>query len=169
MGWSIATRPETSAEHVAHILKEWESDRHTIIAHQKVGKTLWVVVGIHADGKDKPETDRIIVCVLREKYDGCWGEKTVSEDMGPYEHSCPLKFLKLQPKDHGGMAQAWRERVKAYHAQAKFKPAVGDFYKIGLRIFKIISTKPRRVMTEKGEVFSYRPRQVSNENKVEGF
>lgn len=63
--------------------------------------------------------------------DGDWGYKPLTEDMGPVEVSCPLKYIRMVP-DPGGFATDWRKRVEEYHASRKrYKAKHGE--KVALR------------------------------------
>ena len=40
------------------------------------------------------------------------GYKPMSEDMGPYEYSCPMHFLEMVPDPKIGFSTDWREKVR---------------------------------------------------------
>lgn len=45
-----------------------------------------------------------------------WGYRDMSEDSGPYHHSCPFSYLDLAPIVRTECAADWRQRVRTYHA-----------------------------------------------------
>jgi hypothetical protein len=165
MGWSFHYQKMSAKEHVASILNSWNTSEHaSVIAHKSIGRTLWLVVATFASHPDK-EKMRLIVAVLRDKQDGQWGEKEVSEDMGPCEVNCPLKFLELAPGDAGSYSGDWRKRVIAYHNQPK--PKVGDKYTIGEHDYQLILTKPWRVKRlSDGQIFRAGPRVLARATKI---
>lgn len=127
-------------ELIAHLLEPRHSENGSVtvaakpIAHCCVGNNLWSVweqvkttvknvtlaPGIEAP-KTFTESYRWINVDLmaRGGHPADWGYKPVSEDMGPCEVSCPLKYLEMAPlnEHHGEYAGPWRERVRAYWAR----------------------------------------------------
>lgn len=126
-------------ELIAHLLQPHHSDDGKVtakpIAHCCVGNNLWSVweqvktetrtvtlaPGIQAPKTFIMESHRWINVDLmaRGGRPADWGYKPVSEDMGPCEVSCPLKYLEMAPlnEHHGDCAGPWRERVRAYWAR----------------------------------------------------
>lgn len=134
-----------------------EVGTRTTIARFASGNTLWAVEEVRYDewyccADNRERTERcIIVCYLsldRQSRAGerVWGYKRESENVYPYEYSCPLKFLAMVPEpataargryvgvqhengvpalDGDGRAVEvfdgvpWRERVRGYWAQKR--------------------------------------------------
>jgi hypothetical protein len=66
------------------------------------------------------KTERMIAVDLCEFQPGYgWGYKGMDESVGPCYYDCPLAYLDMVPQAEGPYAQAWREKVRAYHAQRK--------------------------------------------------
>jgi hypothetical protein len=89
----------------------------TPIAHCFAGNNLWVVEEtVQQLPNDCVDTWRTIVLFAIERHDGEWGYRDMTENMGPYQRSCPLAYLELAPlnKHHFADARNWREGVKAF-------------------------------------------------------
>ena len=135
MGWLSGwnSRKEIAAHCLA--TQENETTRWEMIAHCFVGNNLWTVMQI--TNKADSTVAKLIVLFLLQRFEGgTWGYKDVSEDMGPNEVSCPLKYLEMAPlTETGGFAFEWRERVKAHwkhrHDASRFAASLkpGDKFK----------------------------------------
>lgn len=121
MGWLYCAA--TRAELIEALIKPHDGKRyHTeVIAHAVRGNVLWTVVNITAKEPNefsdmKPgERKNVIGCDLLAKYKGQWGYKNMSELMHPVYYTCPLRYLDMAPVQ----SEAWREGVRAYHAQRR--------------------------------------------------
>jgi hypothetical protein len=76
------------------------------------GNVLWQV--LESRNKDNGNVERFIVCNLLTAYEGRWGYKDMTENMGPYYYSCPLGYLKLTESGKH-VHREWREGVRRYH------------------------------------------------------
>jgi len=106
-----------------HCLKGW-SEKVEVIDHKSTsyGKHLWVAI------KYK-DTDKSVICLfLISSYKSDWGYKDMDESCGPYTFDCPLELLDKTTGDGGEHSKAWREKVRAYHANLK---AIAQDIKIG--------------------------------------
>ncbi len=114
MGWDF-TRDASKADIVKDCLFGGAKPTEYVpIAHKTVGNCLWVV--FEHDSQDR--NARFIGLYLLEKQRGYgWGYKPMDEGMGPYELSCPLQFLDITPLPQSPFAEAWRAKVRDYHAQ----------------------------------------------------
>lgn len=65
--------------------------------------------------------------------------KTMSEDMGPYYFTCPLKFIDKASEPKGQNAKEWREKVRSYHASAKKELEVGIKIKLYGNVYTVAS------------------------------
>jgi hypothetical protein len=74
-----------------------------------------------------------------EKNRGEFFLKTMSEDMGPYYFTCPLKFIEKASEPKSEYAQAWREKVRTYHAAANKKLSVGVKIKLYDNLYTVVS------------------------------
>ncbi len=68
--------------------------------------------------------------------------------MGPNQVNCPLGFLDLVPNVPEPYGAAWRERVKAYHAQRSAKrrnpPKQGDLVEYGGKTYELVLNLGRK-------------------------
>lgn len=114
MGWlfSTATIGMSKKQFVETRIKPW-SDGTRCVKKATVGNILYTVW-------ERPGGHKFIGIDLLSyrKKDG-WGYKDMDETCGPCERSCPLSFFDLVPCPPEGYAAAWRERVRAYHAEKK--------------------------------------------------
>ncbi|MDR0578706.1 MAG: hypothetical protein LBI87_14540 [Candidatus Accumulibacter sp.] len=118
MGWYF-TR-QSRSEMIAELIAPQETGhaRAQTIAHALRGNVLWSVVEVTDKVTDKnrdlaPGPQRFIRCDLLQGSGGEWGYKPLDESMHPFYYSCPLRYLDLAPEQ----SHAWREGVRAYHAQ----------------------------------------------------
>lgn len=119
------------------------------IAHQCKGNTLWAVWELQEDRGGIKKGKRFISCDLLRKFprgEG-WGYKDMDESMGPYQYSCPMKYLDMVPEVSN---EKWRQGVKQYWEHRKYVSSLkpGDYVKMKEGInpneFKIVSAKPLR-------------------------
>ena len=142
MGWDY-TRGATKAQIVARLAKGYE--------HKLVGNTLWV---LHLQKGNNVTIDPWIGCYLlgSRREDGeiwGWGYKDMSEDMGPYQYSCPLSFLERTPET----CAEWRDGVREYHRRRALKPKIGNLIKLAgsTVLLTVVSVKPLIAVTVTGE------------------
>jgi len=127
MGWLFMYEMGTRKAMIENLTapQDWEKDgtkfsRRTL-AHCYRGAAfagvLYAVKETKAEGPEGVKTSRFIeVDLLRySKTDGpgCWGYKDMYESMGPYNFSCPLKYLTMV-ECPDGYAADWREKVQAW-------------------------------------------------------
>jgi hypothetical protein len=118
MGWYMTDQQDLK-KFVAELIKPQRgySYCYKTIAHSLVGNVLFSVWEFETE----TGVSRIIrVSLLRKKRGGGWGHKPMSEDMGPFYYTCPLKFLKTVPVAN----KSWREGVVAYHEAKRMRDAV---------------------------------------------
>lgn len=146
MGWLYGW--DSKPDLVRHITRESDNDaaRHTIIKKAIRGNNLWTVMEI--ENKQKGTTIRLIVLYKLSSYDGDWGYKSISEDMGPYEVNCPLAYLDLvSPAEEVGSSCAeWRASVRRHHARVD-----------GLKVGAYIALLPTVQVDGPMKVVSMRP------------
>jgi hypothetical protein len=124
MGWTF-TRDATRADIVAERVEAWSNDTHAgqTTRHCLKGNVLWTVWSII--DKRNHRIERYIGCDLLQSERGYgWGYKDMCESMDPYYYSCPLDYLTIVPV----ACEAWRERVREYHARQKRRLRVGATY-----------------------------------------
>jgi len=119
MGWDF-TKDASKADIVRKCLYgSAKPTEYFPIAYRVVSNCLWVVFEHISDDRSA----RFIGLYLLQKKSGFgWGYNSMEEAMGPCEVSCPLQFLEITPLPNSPCAEAWREKVRAYHA-AKSGPA----------------------------------------------
>ena len=86
---------------------------------------------------------------LLAKSDGWWGYKPVSEDMGPCDTACPIKYLDEADEPSNDYAREWRAKVRRRAAErASKRPRAGELWKLknGCRPpqVRILSARPLR-------------------------
>ncbi len=138
MGWSFNSRPCSKKDYVAELVRDQHlhGDNGVVgsqvwIAHSVVGNHLWGVI----ENRDLEgnATGSFIALDLLQQMDGCWGNKSMSESMGPSYYDCPLKYLNMVPLPQNSQyAGSWREQVREFHAlkQQRVKLAPGQFWSI---------------------------------------
>jgi len=114
MGWYFS--PQSKSELIKELTapRETESARTRIIAHTVCDDVLWSVAEVTPKSEGAPQ--RHICCDLLECRGGMWGHKPMEEAMHPYQYSCPLDYLDMAPEQ----SRAWRDGVRAWHAQRHF-------------------------------------------------
>lgn len=152
MGWSFSyghTRKDVIAE-----LTRDESRRDggifRTLAHCCKGTVLYAVHENEFTNKaGEIERHRFVAVHMLQNggYDG-WGYKSVSEEMGPYQTTCPPKYFEIAGPTDSKTAQEWRDKCLAAAADRKVKGSV----KVGDTIvFKPGITIGRRSEKEKLE------------------
>jgi hypothetical protein len=124
--------PQRKEDFVKEILQSFNSDV-LLLASSLRGNNLWVLLRHARSGQV------VIGLFLLSCYKGCWGERSLSEDDGPFHYDCPLSFLDRAPEPsscpidgHAGEPRTtWRDHVRRFHAAAAERrrigrPKVGD-------------------------------------------
>lgn len=141
-----------------------------------VGNNMWAVQEYHREGMSHPVR---FVCLYmlqgngRVKNDPCnWGYKDVSEDMGPYQLSCPVSYIELveaHEKEHGyeptGYAAEWRKSVREARAKAVRKLEVGTKIKLYGREYTVEGQYPNkkyRVLDPNGYGYALKKSQIKD-------
>lgn len=170
MGWLFSPSWATRADLVRHLRRpERFGDRLELVRACVTGSHHWYLVreratGLHWVGLDLLQSGR---------GDG-WGYKDLDESVGPCAVDCPLAYLAAPHADRDGWAAQWRERVRAYHADRRAKPArvAGAWIQFGGRAYRLIEPAgPRRgwrVADEMGDTYrmpaAYLARSTPAEN-----
>lgn len=105
MGW-YGTKDASRDDIVQDRIRPW--GQTITLKHKLIGGVLWTIRESIVDG----QAQKWIGCDLIECHGGMWGYKPLSEDMGPYEHTCPLAWFDEVPLTSGGYAAAFRERCR---------------------------------------------------------
>lgn len=120
MGWSFSYFDVGRKAHIESLVDSKHfSEGYTSLAHRVVGNNVWQAV--------RRPNGEVLICLdlIAKERGGGWGNKGISEDMGPCEVNCPLSLLAMcTPAEPGSYAEAWREKVHAYHAKRKAAKAV---------------------------------------------
>jgi hypothetical protein len=114
VGWDSCRHWRTKADVIADILDGAQRAGREVLAHHSARGAFYTVQRSPLT-ENGPVTNWIGVYLI-ERQGGEWCLKEMSEGCGPYAHDCPLRFLNMAPVD-GEYGAAWRERVRAYHAQ----------------------------------------------------
>lgn len=113
-----------------------------------VGNNMWAVQEYQREGMSHPIR---FICLYmmqgnpRVTNDPCnWGYKDLSEDMGPYQVSCPISYIELveaHEKEHGyeptSHAPEWRKSVREAHARKHRKLVEGSIISLYGREYKV--------------------------------
>ena len=122
MGWSFYCDPSKDKKYLINKLRSpgYLSEGHEMLKSSVVGNNFWFLFK-NPDGK-------IVIGLTLMKGGGAnsgWGEKGMDETWGPNEVNCPLSYLdEASPAE--GYAIEWREKVRAYHAAKKARPAYAE-------------------------------------------
>lgn len=135
MGW-LFTQGQSRKCLVARRTETWHSadQKHesVCLAHCWRGNVthagrLWSVREVrHKDDAGAvTRAERFIALDLCEYQAGYgWGYKDLEESCGPCEVDCPEKYLAMVPEPAGEYGPAWRERVRAHHAERRAAAAI---------------------------------------------
>jgi hypothetical protein len=143
--------------------------------------TLWTVLEQSWFNGDPPK--RWIGCDLIEwggKKRG-WGWKSMTEEVGPTDLTCPLVYLEMVP-DPGGLATAWRSSVQAYANATKTGKRLVSCLKPGDRVYLktpyigdelvfvgMRGTKALAQRASTGTMYVVKPRTIDVEKTVAGL
>lgn len=167
MGW-LFTRDQSKADLVQRRIRSEENDttRWTCLAHSVRGNTLWTVWEV----VDKPTGNvrkRLIGCdLLRSQRDYGWGYKDMSEAMGPYCYTCPVKFLDMVPMDlyPGSVNWEWRAELFVRLRNKKEQNKTGKAVAVGKLVTLKNTCNPRTfVITD-----IYKGGRRANRTRIEG-
>ena len=153
MGWLFSPRWATRADLVQHLRRpERFGDRLQLVRACVTGSHHWYLVrelatGQHWIGLDLMQSGRA---------DG-WGYKDMDESAGPNACDCPLAYLDAPHAERDGYAAQWRERVRAYHATRKAKPAPAAGAWVRLRWPRLLPGAPGRSRVRGGTCSTARP------------
>lgn len=178
MGWMF-TLGQTRRELIEHLTEEQVSEgrvRMRTLAHCTVGNHLWAVHELMGKAETfSPEFPAKFICLyLLAPHKGYgWGYKDISEEMGPVEVSCPLKYLELAPESCGDYSNDWRERVRKHHAEQAAKREFakqlkdGDMFTVYGKEFKYLEKDKRHrgqivgLSVEYGMLYRIKPTQIT--------
>jgi hypothetical protein len=139
-----------------------------------VGNNMWAV----QEYTRGDETIRFICLYMlqgngRIKNDPCnWGYKDVSEDMGPYQLSCPLGYIEMVEaweKENGvecvGHAKEWRANVRERVANSKRKLVDGSKISLYGRLYTVdgkYHSGKYRLVCEEGAYYAMKKSQIKD-------
>lgn len=142
MGWSFEMRARPKSEFIERLLNGW-STGYAGVAHRTVGNRVWQLV-------QAPDGHRFIALhMIAKERGGGWGNKTITEEMGPAELDCPLSLLEqASPPKNGCYAAEWRVKVREYHEKKKARAATitaGAIVSYGQHQYRLVEPAgPRR-------------------------
>jgi hypothetical protein len=141
-----------------------------------VGNHMWAVQEYQREGMTHPV--RFICLYMMQGNpkvtdDPCnWGYKDVSEDMGPYQLSCPVGYIEMVEAhekefgyEPGSYAPAWRQSVRERAAKAKRKLEPGTKISLYGREYTVQGKYPSgkyRVTNENGYDFAMKKSQIKD-------
>ena len=145
MGWLFSPSWATRADLVRHLRRpERFGDRLQLVRACVTGSHHWYLVRELATGQHWIGLD--LLQGSGRAGEG-WGYKDLDESVGPTACDCPLAYLAAPHAERDGWAAQWRERVRAYHAARKAKPAraAGQWVRFGGRDYCLVRPAgPRR-------------------------
>jgi hypothetical protein len=118
MGWMFLHNCPTRSDLVKYLRRpERFGENIELVRACVVGSHHWYLVrhresGMHWVGLDLMQGGR-----------GGWGYKDLDETVGPCAVDCPVSYLDAPHLPREAWARQWRERVRAYHAAKKARPA----------------------------------------------
>lgn len=129
MGWSFGMFNRCRKDFIDSITSQQHySKGYTPLEHRVVGNNVYQLVRIEAKNRVY-----IALTLIAKERNGGWGYKGLNEDMFPYQVDCPLSLLNKADPTPNANAQAWRAKVREYHAskKAKIKPSAGMVLHLG--------------------------------------
>lgn len=142
MGWSFScNRSFGKAELVAKLRAGgYLSQGYEMLESTVRGNNFWFLMR-NPDG-------RVTIGLTLMKSGGKdygWGEKGLSEEMGPTALDCPLGYLDKASSPEG-YAIEWREKIRAYHAAKQNRPkaTAGAVVRFGEHDYKLIEPAGER-------------------------
>ena len=134
MGWTgiYGNRKQAIEQMKAELEFDYESEQGStvtqrILKGRFVGNHYYAILRRQV-GAHEPRTFALVNLLQGNNRKGEWAWKSMTEDMGPYYHAFPLKWLdELDAEPPSHYAAGWRDRVRQYWA-AKAKPAARPFY-----------------------------------------
>jgi len=116
MGWSFDIVERSKKEFIAELTDDRHfADGYKYIDHRVVGNHLWTLA-MRPDGSKFISLD-----LIAKERNGGYGNKSMSEDSGPYYYDCPLSLLDKTSPTESINAIEWRGKVREYHARNKNK------------------------------------------------
>jgi hypothetical protein len=141
MGWLYSPRWATRADLVQHLRRpeRFGADLELVRACV-VGSRHWYLVRAKATGQHWIGLD----LMQSGRADG-WGFKDLDESAGPLAVDCPLGYLAAPHAEPVGFAAQWRERVRAYHASMRARPALaaGVWLTYGGALYQLVEPAGR--------------------------
>lgn len=140
-----------------------------------VGNNMWAV----QEYQRTPTEKGLFVCLYMMQGNGRikndpynWGYKDVSEDMGPYQLSCPLSYIELveaHEKEHGygpvSYAPEWRKSVRERVEKSKRKLVDGTKIKLYGRDYTVdgkYNSGKYRVVSNEGCYYALKKSQMKD-------
>ena len=116
MGWTSSTEWETKKDLTEYLRRQWdrvESPTRRVIRQCVKGRVLYQVV-------EMEQGHRFIAVNLLEKDGTGWAYKDLTEDDGPNDATCPVKYIDLAdeaipPEGLSNYAKEFRERCRLHH------------------------------------------------------
>lgn len=118
MGWTFGPHdtPQTIEKRYTQGWNGMQCLDHAMVREDS-RQVLWAAMEYTVDTERYPKGYRWILCVLIECHNGWWGEKSMSEDMGPFYYSCPTRLLDLVPPPQTRLGDGWRNQVIQYNLE----------------------------------------------------
>lgn len=116
MSWSFYCDPKCGRDFIINKIKSpgYLSDGYLMIMVMPRGNKIWYLF-------QTPEGKKTIgLTLIKSGGSGSgYGEKRLSESMGPSYYDCPLSLLEKADEAPDEWAEIWREDVRRYHAEKK--------------------------------------------------
>lgn len=108
------------------------------------GRHIWMAV-------ERESGERFIAFFLIEGKAPNLAYKSMSEDVGPAYHDCPLALLDMVPEPTKGYAMVWRAAVRQFHAKRNEKFEVGQSVTVYGKSYKVKGMHKRSYLIESPE------------------
>ena len=170
MGWLFSNHHTSRAALVQHLRRpeRFGSDLQLVRACV-TGSRHWYLVRVLATGQHWIGLDLL----QGGGPSHGWGYKDMDESVGPCAVDCPLAYLAAPHAEPLGSAAQWRERVQAYHAARRAKPApvAGAWVQLSGKAYRLVEPAgPRRgwrVFDEIGRSYRMQARQLARAEPCE--
>ena len=171
MGWLFSSQWQTREQLRSHLTND---NGMQTIKSCWVGNNLWCVQECTPTSGERASKPTQFIClymVQGKKYVE-HGYKDVSEDMGPYQISCPLSYIEMveaHEKEHGygptGYAAEWRQQVRDAKAKASRKLEAGAKIKLYGQPYTVagrFDSGHYAVLSEHGREFRLKKSQIKD-------
>ena len=130
MGWTFMEKPADVRGYL-DAQYSWTNDGivNRVIDSAIVGRTVYycAVETVRADGTRSVWAGVVMLKFVPRAGDGLtFGYKDMSETMGPYAWTCPMRIIEALTPTDNEYANGWRTKVREYHARRAALPKLAE-------------------------------------------